>query len=438
MEARERAACLRRSRIDFYGGKSRIAPLVWERLGNPVVYVEPFAGSLACLLARPEGGGAREIVCDLDGGIANFWRAVEADADEVAYWADYPTIHQDLTARHKWLKAWFAENAAELSNDPFFYDARVAGWWVWGISLWIGGGWCNASSVLQDGTTRDGMPQINHKDTGASGVSALRYNTPGGTNPRPHVTDQIPRSKWPGGGQGVSAQRPKTPGGKVEHNTPDKIPFANNWGTGQGVNAQRKATPGGDVDAPDQRPFVGHKGGGQGINAQRSHTPDQRPHVAHSGGGDGVSAQRATRPDLVQWFRAIQARLKGVIVLNRSWESALTPTLLMHTPSSPKPPVGILMDPPYITDDRQAELYGSDADGSSSSTAHAAYLWAVEHGDVFRIAYCCHEGDFPVPDGWTANVSAFGGIKDEARRAARHDLVMFSPACLKDPQLSLW
>ena len=56
-----------RSRIDF-GGKSRLAPAIWERLGNPVVYVEPFAGSLACLLARPDGAGQREIVCDLDGG----------------------------------------------------------------------------------------------------------------------------------------------------------------------------------------------------------------------------------------------------------------------------------------------------------------------------------------------------------------------------------
>ena len=124
----------------FYGGKSRLAPLIWERLGNPTVYVEPFAGSLACLLARPSGGGAREIVCDLDGGIANFWRAVEADPDAVAYWADHPSIHQDLTARHKWLKAWFAENSHVMSEDPFFYDAQVAGFWVWGISLWIGGG----------------------------------------------------------------------------------------------------------------------------------------------------------------------------------------------------------------------------------------------------------------------------------------------------------
>ena len=46
----------------YYGGKARLAPQIWERLGNPEVYVEPFAGSLACLLARPDGPGPREIV----------------------------------------------------------------------------------------------------------------------------------------------------------------------------------------------------------------------------------------------------------------------------------------------------------------------------------------------------------------------------------------
>ena len=118
-----------------------------------------------------------------------------------------------------------------------------------------------------------------------------------------------------------------------------------------------------------------------------------------------------------------------MIVLNRSWESALTPTLLMHTPTAPNPPVGILMDPPYITEDRQSELYGSDADGSSTSTAYAAYLWAVENGARFRVAYCCHEGDFPVPDGWTSTTVTFSGINDAARRV-RQDMVMFSPACV--------
>jgi hypothetical protein len=40
-------------RRGWFGGKSRAAELVWSRLGDIGNYVEPFAGSLAVLLARP-------------------------------------------------------------------------------------------------------------------------------------------------------------------------------------------------------------------------------------------------------------------------------------------------------------------------------------------------------------------------------------------------
>ena len=36
----------------WFGGKRRAAPTIWEALGDPGGYVEPFAGSAAVLLAR--------------------------------------------------------------------------------------------------------------------------------------------------------------------------------------------------------------------------------------------------------------------------------------------------------------------------------------------------------------------------------------------------
>lgn len=42
-----------RAPFPWFGGKSRAAPLVWSALGDVANYVEPFAGSLAVLLARP-------------------------------------------------------------------------------------------------------------------------------------------------------------------------------------------------------------------------------------------------------------------------------------------------------------------------------------------------------------------------------------------------
>ena len=154
--------------------------------------------------------------------------------------------------------------------------------------------------------------------------------------------------------------------------------------------------------------------------------------VDHKGGGTGVTAERTGTGDILDgtrwqpWFAALAKRLERVVVLNRSWESAVTPSLLQQTPSAPKPPVGIFLDPPYLTDDRDASLYHGDAD--ADAVARAAYEWAVAHGEHFRIAYACHAGDFPVPDGWQFETLSFAGIRDPERRQKR-DLMMFSPAC---------
>ena len=142
----------------YYGGKRRFAPRVWELAGPVDRYIEPFAGGLSILLGRPEPITGIEIVADTNGFVCNFWRAVQSDPEQVAHYADYPTIHQDLTARHRWLIQWGAEHSAELSESTSYYDAQAAGWWVWGISNWIGPDWCISNS-------NDKRPLIDHKST---------------------------------------------------------------------------------------------------------------------------------------------------------------------------------------------------------------------------------------------------------------------------------
>ena len=43
----------------WFGGKRRVAHIVWDRFGCVPNYVEPFAGSLAVLLGRPHELGSR-------------------------------------------------------------------------------------------------------------------------------------------------------------------------------------------------------------------------------------------------------------------------------------------------------------------------------------------------------------------------------------------
>jgi DNA adenine methylase len=126
----------------WFGGKSRAASLIWEAFGDVPNYVEPFAGSLAVLLARPTPPRV-ETVNDVDHYLANFWRAVSQAPEEVARHADNPVSEVDLHAWHRWL----VDNAdfrTRMEKDPLFFDPVAAGRWVWGISQWIGSGWCSA------------------------------------------------------------------------------------------------------------------------------------------------------------------------------------------------------------------------------------------------------------------------------------------------------
>jgi DNA adenine methylase len=133
-----------RAPFPWFGGKSRVADVVWERFGDVRNYVEPFFGSGAVLLGRACGARGTETVNDLDGFVANFWRAVALDPAAVWRWADSPVNEADLHARHVWLIQQMDDGFTDrLMGDPDFHDAKIAGWWVWGICAWIGSGWCS-------------------------------------------------------------------------------------------------------------------------------------------------------------------------------------------------------------------------------------------------------------------------------------------------------
>lgn len=140
-----------RAPFPWFGGKSKVAHLVWDRFGEVKNYVEPFYATGAVLLGRPHAP-VIETVNDYDGFVVNFWRSIQWAPDVVAEHAHWPVLEADLHARHKWLVARRDRLRARLLEDPTFYDARSAGWWVWGLCAWIGSGWCQgcASKQLPD------------------------------------------------------------------------------------------------------------------------------------------------------------------------------------------------------------------------------------------------------------------------------------------------
>jgi hypothetical protein len=126
------------------GSKWLVAHEVWERLGDPKMYIEPFGGTLAMLLSRPatQQQVPKETVGDKDCLIAHFWRAVRKDPHSVAWHFVSPVSQIDLKARHKWLRSQRRIVEQKMLNDPDWFDSKIAGYWAWGQDLSCDGNWC--------------------------------------------------------------------------------------------------------------------------------------------------------------------------------------------------------------------------------------------------------------------------------------------------------
>lgn len=98
----------------YFGGKTRLAERIIALLPAHDHYVEPFAGSLAVLLAKPRVD--METVNDLDGDLMTFWRVLRDRPEELAlrmamtphsraeYQAAYEVAADDLErARRVWV-----------------------------------------------------------------------------------------------------------------------------------------------------------------------------------------------------------------------------------------------------------------------------------------------------------------------------------------------
>jgi len=394
-----------RAPFPWFGGKSRAAPIIWGALGEVENYVEPFAGSLAVLLSRPGGASGVETVNDLDAWVANFWRATALDPEAVARHADWPVNESDLHARHGWLlkqEEW--RRRMRDPDEPDFFDARVAGWWVWGCCLWIGSGWCDER--LMRAQVRDP-----HLSKGPTGVHAKRMSRP--SQKKPHLQ---PGSRGPHANRvlGPSEQIPHLSTSGVEtHAAPQKLPFLGHGG--RGVHRPEPS---------EQLPFLGHAGRG----VHRALASEQLPHLQPGSRGehreslDGGSCA-ATAANLRATFDRLRDRLRRVRVACGDWERVLTGAVTTGHGLT-----GIVLDPPYS--EGADNLYGNHDKHLSSKVRQ----WAVEHGSdpQLRIAFCGYDGEHaPFPDGWRCVAWKAQGGYGSGNGNPYRERIWLSPGCLK-------
>ena len=189
----------------YFGGKRAVAPIVWQALGDVKHFIEPFFGSGAVLLARPDyrPGEHIETVCDKDGFVSNAWRALQYAPDEVARWCDWPVNHVDLSARKRRLIANEARLLENLIANDEWFDAKLAGYWIWAACCWIG-----------SGLTRPGqIPHISKRGVGVHALGQRPHVSHGGSGV--HAPGKIPHLSDGGKGVHMLGQRPHlSDGGK--------------------------------------------------------------------------------------------------------------------------------------------------------------------------------------------------------------------------------
>ena len=164
----------------YFGGKSYVSEIIWKAFGQPSSYIEPFFGSGAVLLNRPDFDPTThtETICDADGHIANVWRALQFSPDETAKWADWPVNHADLTARKKFLNENTKYLLENLIKDDIWHDTKIAGYWIWAASCWIGSGLTCPTAIPYIGNAGIGVhkiSQIPHISNAGRGVQDI-YN----------------------------------------------------------------------------------------------------------------------------------------------------------------------------------------------------------------------------------------------------------------------
>lgn len=365
-----------RAPFPWNGGKSREADTVWRAFGPDVAnYVEPFCATCATLLGRPGGAGKIETVNDIDGGIVNFWRAVKSVPDEVAGWCDWPVSELDLHARHAWLVGRLEEMAEQLRADMDYFDAKVAGLWVWGICQWIGTGWC--------GGVKRGRPRPNLNS--GQGVHAK------GTRDLPHTR---PRVSGDSAGMGILSRQ--LPSLRVDSGA-----------SGNGTHASGLS-----------KKMPTCTSAGMGVHL---------PAIGNDRGINGVAA-----PPCLDWFLALQERLRRVRLVCGDWRRVLGPSVLGKGKNvGGRRPCAVFLDPPYDVNLRAKRIYGNDAPGVSVDVR----LWALLHGDDpdLRIALCGYldEHGPHMPATWTVHrwkgARGYAG-DDNANR--EQETIWFSPHCL--------
>lgn len=305
---------------------------------------------------------------------------------------------------HRWLV--LGEGAVEFRErmraDPGYFDTQRAGYWIAGLCMWIGGGWCKG---VEDVERHENAPPTLHPGHGLNQQGPHKKRPATGNRrgihaaPSPESSQQLPMMTSACGGH--------------RRQTEGRPQLADAFDVGRGV---------------------------------------------HSHGSLGTCEER--RAWLLDWFSRLRDRLRLVRVCCGHWlrvcDSPSVTTRLGIT--------GVFLDPPYrirLADgshNRSGDLYATDgtAGGDPDAVVDEVIAYCLERGGdpMMRLAVCGYEGEgYEVLEqaGWevvawkTQGGYANQGKAKKARKGkaskssaqdnASRERIWFSPHCVRERTL---
>jgi len=345
----------------------------------------------------------------------NVWRALQLDPDAVARVCDWPVNHADLMARRQVLLRNSDRLLENLITDEKWFDAELAGYWVWAASCWIGSG-LTRPKAMPDTTNAKGVHKQGLYDpgrypdrAGQKGVHKVSVSSP---NKRPHLGHD---------GAGV-------------HGIPDSGPRPQVGVQGAGVHVVEQIPHlTDDRGINSQIPLLNHEAGicrrpcygSESAHGVHRVTLTAEPDVS-------LDVRDPYTPGLWVWFRQLSERLRRVRVVCGDWTRVCGGDW-----QDGRGTCGMFFDPPYSAEaGRDPVIYQEE----SGTVAHDVREWCRSRADrkSYRLVLAGYieEHSCLLDEGWTVHRwSAHGGFANKGKGKTkgeenRHkEALFFSPHC---------
>jgi site-specific DNA-adenine methylase len=332
----------------YFGSKKKIVDLVWEYLSDVTCFLEPFAGTAVVAINRP-AHVKNVYLNDYDCHIVNVLRACMYKPEELIDYICHPRLELDLHMISDYLSRPSVKTGLreKLMTRLDYCDARMAGWWVWGINHWIGGSWCNCILQTPDALTAHYENPFFDGDEYAPSDQSTKRNKIVDRNKNTHALleeEDLDDSKQVSSGRKKLEARNRNTHALLEEEDFDDSKQVSSW----------------------------------------------RMKLAYGNQNTHALCDGPRREHVAKMVNAIYNNLSETKIMYGDFERVLTDSYINNTPC------GVFLDPPYVPVKGRDMAYGASDTSNHNEIFERAKKWFLDNRKrkELRIILCGHSMDF--------------------------------------------